>query len=301
MKSIYRNTAQIVFIALSLIFVSCGDNANKADAYGNFEAKETIISAMSNGEIIDFTIDEGDKLDSEQFVGWIDTIALKLQKEQILAQRKAVASKADNVLSQIDVLNEQKKSLIIEKERVEALLKDEAATQQQLDNINGKINVIKRQIESVRSQNSSVLNELDVVDKQVDIINYQLTNCKIINPLKGVVLETYVEKNEVTATGRPLYKIANINKMYLRAYISGNQLPNIKIGQKVKVAIDKNETTNRTIDGEISWIAQEAEFTPKIIQTKEERVQLVYAIKVKIKNDGSVKIGMPGEIYLIPN
>ncbi len=283
-------------IALLFLFSGCNKNNNSSDAFGNFEATEILVSAESNGKILVLNIEEGGLLKNDSVIALIDTTLLSLQKEQVLAQKNAVSSKVANILSQIKVLEEQKKTLLVEKNRVEKLLAQEAATQQQLDNINGQINVIEKQIEQVKTQNSSVLNELDVFDKQIDVINEQILRCSVKNPINGVVLEKYVECGEITAAGKPLYKIANLTEMFLRAYVSGAQLNEIKIGQEVTVKFDLNETENKEITGIVSWISSEAEFTPKIIQTKEERVNLVYAVKVKVTNDGSLKNGMPGEL-----
>ena len=176
------------------------------------------------------------------------------------------------------------------------MLKDGAATQKQLDDITGQIGVLERQIESTRTQYTSVNKELEVLDAQVAATRDVLDRCSVMAPASGTILETYVEQGELAAPGKPLFKIANLDELTLKVYVSGTQLPKVKIGQEVKVLIDKSETENQTLSGRVDWISSEAEFTPKIIQTKEERVKLVYAVKVLVKNDGTLKIGMPGEI-----
>lgn len=282
-------------IAFSLF--SCGNNNEKADGYGNFEAKEITISAETNGKLMQFNLDEGDVLQKEQFMGYIDTIPLALKREQLAVSKAIIASKSKGVLSQIAVLNSKLKTANTNKTRIENLIKDNAGTQKQLDDITGEIDVIKNQIRSVEIQNAPVVNELKSIDVQLKQIDDQIHKSKIVNPLIGTVLTKYAEPNEITVFGKPLYKIADLSTMQLRVYISETQLANIKIGQEVTVKIDDVDVM-KSYKGTISWIASEAEFTPKIIQTKEERVALVYAVKVDVKNDGSLKIGMPAELWL---
>ncbi|MDP5104735.1 MAG: HlyD family efflux transporter periplasmic adaptor subunit [Polaribacter sp.] len=286
--------------ALSIIVTtlfSCGKNNDKADGYGNFEATEITISSENNGKLIQFNVDEGNHLKKDQFVGFIDTIQLTLKREQLVISKAVIESKSKGVLSQISVLNSRLKTAKINQNRIENLIKDNAGTQKQLDDVSGEINVIKSQIRSVEIQNAPVVNELKNIDVQLKQIDDQIEKSKIINPVNGTVLTKYAEPNEITAFGKPLYKIADLSTMQLRVYISETQLANIKIGQKVTVKIDAGDEM-KSFDGVVSWIAAEAEFTPKIIQTKEERVALVYAVKVDVKNDGSLKIGMPAEMWI---
>ncbi len=285
-----------LLIATSVL-ASCNKNNNKADGYGNFEATETTISAESNGKLVQFTIEEGQKIKKGVVVGYIDTIQLALKKEQLFVSKSVIASKSRGVLSQISVLKSQQKTANISKNRIENLIKENAGTQKQLDDIDGKIDVIHQQIRSIEIQNAPIVNELKSIDVQIQQIDDQLQKSKIVNPVNGTILVKYVEPNEVTSFGRPLYKIADLSSMQLRIYISETQLPTIKIGQKVTIKIDAKEGM-KNFSGIISWIASEAEFTPKIIQTKEERVNLVYAVKIDIKNDGSLKIGMPAEMWI---
>lgn len=279
------------------ILISCKNNDNKADGYGNFEATEITISAENNGKLIQFNIEEGQTLKSNYVIGFIDTIPLQLSKEQLLVSKKVIASKSEGVLSQISVLNAELKTAQISKNRIESLIKENAGTQKQLDDIDGKIDVIKNQILSIEIQNASVINELKSLDVQVLQIEDKIQKSIITNPVNGTVLTKYTEPNEITSFGKPLYKIADLSIMKLRVYISETQLSTIKIGQEVTVKIDNNESL-KNYTGIISWISSEAEFTPKIIQTKEERVNLVYAIKIDVKNDGSLKIGMPAEMWI---
>ena len=292
-----------IFSGLSILAMSvfsCSNSNGKADGYGNFEATEITVSAENNGKLLQFQVEEGNLLKKEQFVGYIDTIPLSLKKDQLMVSKDVIASKSKGVLSQISVLQAKLKTANTNKTRIENLIKDHAGTQKQLDDINGEIDVIKNQITSIEIQNAPVVNELKNIDVQLQQLDDQIQKSKITNPIEGTVLTKYAEPNEVTAFGKPLYKIADLSTMELRVYVSETQLANIKIGQKVIVKIDA-EKTMKSYDGTISWIASEAEFTPKIIQTKEERVALVYAVKVNVKNDGSLKIGMPAEMWLNTN
>ena len=200
-------------------------------------------------------------------------------------------------MSQRNVLNEQLKTTLIEQKRIKNMFDENAATKRQVDEITGKVKVLQQQINSVETQNAPIVNEVKSIEVQIEKINDQLKKSKIINPVKGTVLAQYAEPNEITAFGKPLYKIADLSEMTLRVYFSETQLSSIKVGQEVNVSIDENEGT-KPYKGKISWISSSAEFTPKIIQTKEERVNLVYAVKVIVKNDGSLKIGMPAEVKL---
>ena len=288
---------QIITIFALAILLSCNKEDNQADAYGNFEATEVTISAESNGKIEFLNIDEGMQLEKNAIIGQIDTVQLYLNKQQLIASKNMIYSKSTNVLSQRNVVQEQLKTAKIEQNRMIAMFKESAATQRQVDEINGKVKVLQQQINSVETQNAPIVNEVKSIDVQIEKINDQLKKSKIINPLKATVLAKYAEANEITAFGKPLYKIADLSEMTLRVYFSETQLSSIKVGQEVKVSIDDNKKT-KSFKGTISWISSSAEFTPKIIQTKEERVNLVYAVKVIVKNDGSLKIGMPAEVKL---
>ena len=286
----------ITLIILSSL-ISCNKNNDKADGYGNFEATEVTISAEANGKIEYLKLEEGDVLEPKIQVGLIDTTQLYFSKQQLLASKSTVYSKSANVLSQIKVLQEQLKTAQIEKKRIQNMFAENAATKRQVDEIDGKVSVIQEQIKSVETQNAPIVNEVKSIEVQVEKINDQIRKSKIINPIKGTVLAKYAEPNEVTAFGKPIYKIADISEMTLRVYVSETQLSSIKVGQNVTVKIDA-EKEMKSYQGTISWIASSAEFTPKIVQTKEERVNLVYAVKVKVKNDGSLKIGMPAEMWI---
>ncbi len=279
---------------------SCAEQNDRADGYGNFEATETTISAESNGKLMAFNVEEGQQLTQGSFIGYIDTIPLALKREQLGVSKELIASKSRGVLSQINVLNAQLAAAEVNKVRIENLIRENAGTQKQLDDINGEMAVIRQQIKSIEIQNAPVMTELKSIDVQIKQINDQIAKSKIINPINGTVLAKYAEPNEITAFGKPLYKIANLSVLELRVYVSETQLSSIKIGQEVEVKIDTNEDME-AFTGTVTWIASEAEFTPKIIQTKEERVALVYAVKVNVKNDGRLKIGMPAEMNLSTN
>jgi len=288
-------TTLTLFILISLI--SCSKNNEKADGYGNFEATEVTISAEANGKIDYLKLEEGDILEPNMQVGLVDTTQLYFNKQQLIASKSTVLSKSSNVLSQINVLKEQLKTTLTEQKRIQNMFAENAATKRQVDEVIGKVNVLQEQIKSVGTQNAPIANEAQSIDIQIEKINDQIQKSKIINPIKGTVLAKYAEPNEVTAFGKPLYKIADISEMTLRVYVSETQLAQIKVGQTVTVKIDA-EKEMKSYPGTISWIASTAEFTPKIIQTKEERANLVYAVKVKVKNNGSLKIGMPAEMWI---
>ena len=287
---------KVLLFSVICILVACSGKNKKSDAYGNFESTEVIVSSEVAGKILKFNVEEGAVLKEGFIAGYIDTTDFVLKKEQLMAQREIISVKTSNINSQIDVQKQQKANLMIDKARIEKLFKDGAATKKQVDDINGSINLVDKQINSIETQNSYIMNELKNIDKQIDQVNENIRKCYINNPLNGTVLNKYAEESEFTTMGKALYKIANLDYLDLRVYVSGAQLPNIKIGQKVEVLIDKNADEYTKLEGTVSWISSTAEFTPKIIQTKEERVNLVYAVKVKVKNDGSLKIGMPGEV-----
>jgi HlyD family secretion protein len=296
MKRIFRNS---VFAVLLLTITACG-NQNTFDASGSFEAVETVISAESTGTLKEFRVEEGQTLEAGQFLGYIDSVQLYLKKKQLESQMEAFAAKKPNIPVQLSALQEQLKTAETEKKRVENLVKSDAATTKQLDDINAQIEVIKRQIDAQKStleiSSAGINKDILPLGIQIEQINDQLLKSRIVNPLSGIVISKYTEQNEMVSTGKPLYKIADLSEIILRVYISANQLPQVKLNQKVKVHTDDGSGGFREDEGTITWISDKAEFTPKTIQTKEERANLVYAMKVKVKNDGTYKIGMYGEI-----
>lgn len=286
----------LLLILLSVVLFSCSNTDEKSDAFGNFEADPVIVSSESSGKILQLNVDKGQKIDKDFISAVTDTVQVHLKLQQLEAQKAAVVAKRQSIQSQIDVFEEQIKTLKVNEERVAKMVKDQAATQKQLDDINGQISVIQKQIESIKTQFVSVNKELEVLDTQKETTEDLLNRCTVKSPVSGTILETYVEQGELATPGKPLFKIANLDVLTLKVYVSGVQLPNVKIGQQVNVLIDKSASENQTLSGQVTWISSEAEFTPKIIQTKEERVKLVYAVKVAVKNDGTLKIGMPGEV-----
>jgi HlyD family secretion protein len=288
-----------VLIIIAILATSCKSDKDKPDAYGSFEATEVTVSSLANGRILLFNVEEGQLLDSNQLIGFVDTTDLHLKKLQIMDSKNATGSRRDDLAAQIAVQEQSRENILIEKNRVIRLLRDGAATQKQLDDINSSLNMIEKQIASIKSQFRGIEDQIGSTEQQIAQVRESIKNSRIVNPVNGTVLTKFAETNEVTSFGKPLYKIADLREMQLRVYVSGAQLPQIKIGDKVEVRLDKDEKNNTKMEGIVSWISQSAEFTPKTIQTKEERVNLVYAVKVRVLNDGSLKIGMPGEIKLI--
>ena len=287
----------IYILIITLFFItSCDNENNKADAYGNFEAIEVIVSAQANGQIISFTPEEGVVLNIDELVGLIDTTVLHLNKKLLIQQKVIIASQFDNLSSEIEVQKQQLKNAKINQQRISNLYKEGAATQKQLDDVNGVVDLIKIQIVAINTKRKSISDQIKGVEIQSEQINEAISKCNITNPVTGTVLVKYAEQGEVTGIGKPLYKIADLTQMKLKAYISGAQLPNVKIGQQVDVSFDSSKDENTIVKGTVSWISQTAEFTPKTIQTKQERVNLVYAIKIIVKNNGAIKIGMPGGV-----
>ncbi len=285
-----------------IALTSCNKNKSNFDASGSFEAEETIISSEAIGTIKQFDIEEGQVLKKGEFIGYIDSTQLYLKKKQLESQIKAMLSKKPNLSVQISAMQSQLATAENEKIRISNLIKGDAATPKQLDDINASIDVIKKQIDAQKSSLNIAIEGLgkdaSSMLVQIEQLNDQLAKCKIINPKEGTVLTKYSEVNEMAATGKALYKIADLSNIILRVYITGNQLPKIKLNQMVKVYTDDGNGNFNETEGIITWINDKAEFTPKTIQTKDERANMVYAIKVKVKNEGTFKIGMYGEIKL---
>ena len=303
-----------IVIALSVILSSCNSNQLDFDASGNFEADEVIVSAEQNGQINSFAINEGQHLAANELVGLIDVEAQKLQKEQNQASIQSLKEKTVTPSAQIEVVQKQlaaqqaqMQQLLSEKSRVENLVKADAAPRKQLDDMTAQIDQLNKQMAATRSQinlyssnattqNRSILSETVPLQAAGKQIQYQINKGKILNPLDGTVLSKYAMEGEMATIGRPLYKIANLDTLNLKAYVTGDQLPKIKIGQEVTTRIDNGDGTYKNYTGIITWISDKSEFTPKTIQTKKERENLVYAIKVRVPNDGFLKIGMYGEV-----
>jgi len=325
MKSIFKK------LLLPLVvtgFISCNSKNGKYDATGTFEADEIIVSAEATGKILQLHVEEGANLIKDSVVGKIDPTAIELQKEQASSSVNALQQKTNDAAPQVNILqaqlqlqnkqiavyNEQLKTLQKEQQRFQKLVAADAVPDKQLDDINGQVNILKEQItaaktqllvlqsqinaqrQAVAIQNRGILSEKDPMEKKIAQIQDQLDKTIITNPVTGTVLTKYADENEFTATGKALYKIADLSTMKLRAYITGDQLAQVKLNQPVKVLVDDGKGRSREMKGTISWISDKAEFTPKTIQTKDERANLVYAIKVNVLNDGYLKIGMYGEV-----
>jgi len=317
--------ALLLFLA---IFFACGNNKTDSDATGIFEAREVIISAESAGILQKFNVNEGQTLAAGQEVGSIDCTQLGLQKDQISASERALdlrqteSAPQNRVLqeqiafqqSQIAAQREQLRVAKVEQERMKKLVSAKAAPAKQLDDVNGQIAVLEKQIASaemqvkvlqqqIRSQDQSaaianrgILSEKQPLNVRKAQLDDQIRRCKVINPLKGTVLSKYAEAFEMAAPGKALYKVANLDTLTLRAYIVGDQLPQIKLGQAVTVQVSQGDGVMKPYAGVLTWISDKAEFTPKTIQTRDERANLVYAVKIATPNDGFLKIGMYADV-----
>lgn len=308
-------TRILLYLALlPALLAGCGPNNNTSDAEGTFEADEVIVSAEVPGKIMSLNLDEGSVLKKDSVVGEIDSIPLQLQKAQIEASISALHQKTMDVAPQVKLLQDQiavqKTQLAnaeMERDRTERLIRADAATTKQLDDWNNQVAVLKKQMAvneqqikvqetTTGTQNSTVLSESKPLRQSVAVIEDQLKRTNIKNPVSGTVLTRYAMAGEETAAGKALYKIADLSVITLRVYITGTQVAQVKLGQKVKVLVDSTATTYRTYPGIVTFISDKAEFTPKTIQTKDERANLVYAVKIHVKNDGYLKIGMYGEV-----
>jgi HlyD family secretion protein len=285
----------LLFIVGLLAAAGCSHRNKTVDAYGNFEATEVIVSSESAGKLVMLALDEGDRLDAGQHVATVDTALLVLQRQEILAHLVAMNAQIKQVEAQMAVIAQQLENLEIDLDRVQTLVTGDAAPQKQLDDLTGAQKVLEKQLRVAGTQKEAAVSERHAMLAKLDLLNEQIARSRIINPIHGRVLETYVERFEMTAPGKPLYKIADLGKMELKVYVSGRQLGRIKIGQSCQVRVDADKGFS-TCPGTVEWISSEAEFTPKFIQTREERINLVFAVKVAVQNDGAIKIGMPGEV-----
>jgi HlyD family secretion protein len=304
-----------VLIAAGL--TACNNNNNNAhDASGTFETTETIVSAEANGIIKQFDIEEGQSLKEQQYIGYIDSIQLHLKKIQLESQVRSLLGKTPDVAAQTNAFKKQLavtqtrlNAQLIEKRRIENLVKADAATPKQLDDITALTDALSKELDVIKGQEAAqnsilqtqtdgLVGETAPLKVQIEQINDQLADCRIINKVNGTVLTKYAETNEMAAIGKPLYKIADLSTLILRAYISGNQLSSVKLNQYVKVLVDGANGKFKEYTGIVEWISNKAEFTPKTIQTKDERANLVYAVKIRVKNDGYLKIGMYADVKL---
>lgn len=279
-----------------MLLTACSEN-ELSDAFGQFETDKTTVSAELSGKLLVFNVEEGAELEAGSVVGIVDTTALVLKKKELNASVRSIRSNISTFNAQADVLKTQLNTAERDFRRLTALRKDNAATQKQVDDAQGAIDALKKQIDAVEVQKQSVYAEIETMKTRIAQVEDQILKAVIVNPIDGRVLSKYAEVYELTALGKPLYQIANTDELMLRVFVSGAQLPQVKLGSEVEVLIDKNAEENQSLKGTVSWVSSEAEFTPKMIQTKEERVTQMYAVKVRVPNpDGTIKIGMPGEV-----
>lgn len=295
-----NKSLNIAFILAAAILFGCSNGDGDFDATGTFESEEIIVSSEAMGKLVMFQVEEGMQLKQNQIVGVIDTTQLHLKKKQLLSSITAVLSKQPDISAQLAALQKQIETTEVEKKRIDNLVKLDAATTKQFDDVNSQLEVLNKQYTATKSSltitKQGLQSETHPLIAQVEQIEDQIKKSIIKNPIDGTVLTRYAKQDELTSNGKALYKIANLSDMTLRAYVDGDQLGQIKLGQKVKVYVDKGEGEQKEMSGEIYWVSSKAEFTPKTIQTKDERTNLVYAIKVKVINDGYLKIGMYGEV-----
>ena len=292
---------KVIYIAMALLAISCTKEA-EFDAQGTFEATEVVVSSEATGRILNFDIEEGMAIAANQAVGTIDSLQLHLQRKQLVAQQSALLASRPDVKKQVAALREQIAKQKTELRRVDNMLRDGAATQKQKDDIKAQIKILEGQLEaqlSTLDKNTSTINGNSVVlEAQIAALDDRISKCRIISPVGGTVLVKYAEAGELASAGKPLMKIADLKNIYLRAYFTSDQLANVKLGDEVKVVADFGGTERYDYTGCVAWISSESEFTPKTIQTKDSRANLVYAVKIAVENDGRLKIGLAGEVVL---
>lgn len=294
MKNYSMKINTFVLMAAAVL-TGCRNQTGGADAYGNFEATEVMVSSESAGRILTFTPTEGSDIEQGDIIALIDTTLFHLQKAEIDAAIRSIRTKIPTLESQNAILNQQIVNLNVNIARISNMLKEDAATQKQYDDLAGQVAVLQKQIAANNTQKASVAAEISVYETKKATLNEQISRCVVKSPVKGVVLEKFAEAGELTSPGKALVKVADLSLIKLKVYVSGAQLGNIKLRQNCTVRVDDGKKGFKTFTGIISYISGKAEFTPKIIQTKEERVTLVYAVTIEVKNDGTMKSGMPGE------
>lgn len=289
-----------IYLLVALFIFSCNNKNNTFDATGTFEATEVIVSSEASGKLLVFNLEEGQVIGSGEKIGAIDSTQLYLTKLQLRENQKAVLSGKPDIQMQLEAIRKEIENTRAEKARIENLVKGNVASQKQLDDINTKLAVLESRLaaqqSSLKTTTSTLTEQSNAINAQMAMVQDQLKKCTIINPIDGTVLTKYAMQNEMTMPGKALYKIADLSSVILRAYISGNQLSQIKLGQSVKVLVDAPDDGYKEYTGTITWVSDKAEFTPKTIQTKDERANLVYAMKINVKNDGYLKLGMYGEV-----
>lgn len=292
----------LVYAGCWMLMMACGANDNPYDASGIFEATEVVVSAETNGAVKRLRLQEGDVLTEGQCVGFVDTVQLYLKQQMLEANLQAIRSRVTDVDKQVAATREQMVKAEKERDRFQSLLEQNAGTQKQVDDMESQLAVLRRQLDAqlsaMSSGNQAIYAEQMAVEAQLGQVKDWLEKSYIRTPVAGTVLEKYVEQGELTAVGRPLFKVANLETLYLRAYLTADQITRVRLGQDVKVYADFGEKDRRVYEGHLVWISGEAEFTPKTIQTRDERANLVYAVKISVRNDRYLKIGMYGEVDL---
>ena len=292
---------KVLYIAVALLALACSKEV-EFDAQGTFEATEVVVSSEAAGRILNFDIEEGMTIVANRVVGTIDSLQLHLQRKQLIAQQSALLTSRPDVKKQVASLREQIVKQKSELRRVDNMLSDGAATQKQKDDIEAQIKILESQLDatlSTLSKNTSTINDNSVaLEAQIAALDDRISKCSILSPVGGTVLVKYAEAGELASVGKPLMKIADLQNIYLRAYFTSDQLANIKLGDEVKVIADFGGEERYDYTGRVAWISSESEFTPKTIQTKDSRANLVYAVKIAVENDGRLKIGLAGEVVL---
>lgn len=292
----------MILSVAALALASCGNSDKEYDATGTFEATEVTVSAEQTGKLLQFDINEGDRVEQGRQVGLVDTVQLYLKARQIGATKLVYALQRPDMAKQVAATRQQLSKAREEYNRFAGLVRDGAANRKSLDDARSQVQVLERQLEAQLSSLNTSTNSLNAQMNTADVeklqVADQLRKCHVVSPISGTILEKYAEQGEFATVGKPLFKVADINNMYLRAYITSAQLKNVKIGQQVKVFADYGNNERQEYQGKVTWISSKSEFTPKTILTDDERADLVYAVKIAVKNDGRVKIGMYGEVKL---
>lgn len=286
----------ILLFALLTVLVGCNRDIDKADAYGTFEVDEVWVSSKATGELLTFDIEEGMRLTANSIVGYVDSTELHLQRAEIEAALRAAHAKRLSTAAQVRVAQREREQLSLDHNRILTMYQQKAATQKQLEDITTALDLSAKRLELLNTQYPSIDAEISNINAKSALLDERIRDAVLINPVTGIVLTKFVQQHELITRGKPLYTIADLSVVHLKAFISESQLSEIKIGQHVRVYTDVRDAAMKEHDGVISWISSKAEFTPKSVQTRDERVALVYAIKVRVENKGLIQIGMPGEV-----
>ena len=290
------NAQKYILLVAAALLASCSGNEEKNDAYGNFEATEVVVSSEVSGLVTSAPVLEGSEVVEGQMLCTIDSLQNSLKVGQLDGMREATSSKKGTIEAQIAVLQAQKQTVEKDFARISAMLKDGAATQRDFDNVSGQLSVINKQILQAKSQLAGIQGELKSITSQQSQVKDLIGKSVLKAPIAGIILDKYIEKGELAAPGKQLFKLANTKSLILKVYVTGAVLPKVVVGKRVVVYIDESAKSDSKLEGVVTWVSPQAEFTPKIIQTKEERVDMVYAVKVEVPNDGRLKIGMPGSV-----